>query len=139
MRKELNISRNEIWISRNLTFGYVTHVKRASTKYSILSFNKIFSDYDEIKNAQKINENEMIKFPNNISIPNYSKISTTSSYSKILLIFSPSRSNTPSRPQLEHIICSNQFPTCYNLQRTAVISGTNRLEFDTFKTTNRGL
>ena len=62
MRKELNISRNEIWISRNLRFNYVTHTAR-EIEYSILAFPNIWTSFGSIKNAKKFNENEMRLIP----------------------------------------------------------------------------
>ena len=119
MRKELNISKNEIWISRNLRFNYVTHVKRTSTKYIILSFNKIFSDYDEIKNAQKINENEMIKFPNNTNTFSKYGESFENSYSKIDLI---------CKTEVPEIVWQNMF----TIQKTMITSLFNIVYFNEY-------
>ena len=65
MRKKLNISKNEIWISRNLTFNYVTHVRNEAIQYNIISFYDIWNNYNDIKNAQTIDENSIKKIPNN--------------------------------------------------------------------------
>ena len=84
---------------------------------------------------------QIVNSNNRTPIPNYSKNSITSSCSKNFPIFPQRRSNTPSHPQLEHIICSNQFsthrsPNNPHKKRAGLSTDSKKIIYSSYKISN---
>ena len=119
MRKELNISKNEIWISRNLTFCYVTHARNKAIQYNIISFYDIWNNYNDIKNAKLIDEHSIKELPNNSRTFNKYGERFKNSYSKIDLI---------CKVEVPEMM----FPNMFTIQKTMITSLFNIVYFNEY-------